>query len=547
MDNFYQLKLTSGMTKARLCDTLSNFKPLESATALRGDRFCFSLLITAAVPHEAVRTDVRINSPLAPYINAYKVEHVPVRLPHFLDKYDEDYLGHEPGLYPDLLCKFDHVYVTNRPTQLYFEVNLPEALSPAAYPIEISLTSGDKCPNHTASVSLSLEVLDAVLPKLDIPVTQWFHYDCLADYYGVEIFSERHWELIESYMTAYVESGMNTLLTPIFTPPLDTDIGGERPTVQLVDITVTDGKYTFGFDKLARFCALCKRVGIETLEIAHLFTQWGAAHAPKIVATENGVCRRIFGWETDAAGEDYVAFLHAFLPVLKEKLDEFGYKDRYFFHLSDEPSEAHLTSYNKAKNAVWHLVSDHPVRDALGNFALYKKGVVKAPIVANNRIEEFHKNGIENLWVYYCCSQGVGVSNRFIAMPGYRTRILGAQMYKANAAGFLQWGYNFYYAVKSRYLINPFLCTDTDCQFPAGDAFAVYPGADGKPMPSLHEVIFEQALFDLRALRLAEQRVGRERVLRVLKAAGTLDYENYPKNEDFLLKMREEINRLAAE
>ena len=39
------------------------------------------------------------------------------------------------------------------------------------------------------------------------------------------------------------------LLTPVFTPPLDTAIGGERRTVQLVDVHVTENGYTFGFDK----------------------------------------------------------------------------------------------------------------------------------------------------------------------------------------------------------------------------------------------------------------------------------------------------------
>jgi hypothetical protein len=91
----------------------------------------------------------------------------------------------------------------------------------------------------------------------------WFHYDSLADYYNVEIFSERHWEIIESFMKTYVEMGMNTILTPIFTPPLDTVIGGERPTVQLVDVTRENGKYTFGFDKLRRWCEMCRRVGVK--------------------------------------------------------------------------------------------------------------------------------------------------------------------------------------------------------------------------------------------------------------------------------------------
>ena len=36
------------------------------------------------------------------------------------------------------------------------------------------------------------------------------------------------------------------LLTPVFTPPLDTTVNGERLTVQLVDVRRDAGVYSFG-------------------------------------------------------------------------------------------------------------------------------------------------------------------------------------------------------------------------------------------------------------------------------------------------------------
>ena len=53
------------------------------------------------------------------------------------------------------------------------------------------------------------------------------------------------------------------LLTPVFTPPLDTEVGGERTTVQLVDIALQEGEWTFGFDKLEKWCGICQKYGIE--------------------------------------------------------------------------------------------------------------------------------------------------------------------------------------------------------------------------------------------------------------------------------------------
>ena len=79
-----------------------------------------------------------------------------------------------------------------------------------------------------------------------------------------------------------------------------------NPTTQLMDITVeADGSYRFGFEKLDRWIDLCHSVGIKYFEIAHLFTQWGAFKCPKVMATVDGEYKRIFGWETDAKGEEY--------------------------------------------------------------------------------------------------------------------------------------------------------------------------------------------------------------------------------------------------
>lgn len=74
----------------------------------------------------------------------------------------------------------------------------------------------------------TLKVIDAVLPKQELLFTEWFHTDCIADYYKVPVFSEKHWELIESFMRMAAQGGVNLILTPVFTPPLDTEVGGER-------------------------------------------------------------------------------------------------------------------------------------------------------------------------------------------------------------------------------------------------------------------------------------------------------------------------------
>lgn len=192
--------------------------------------------------------------------------------------------------------------------------------------------------------------------------TEWFHADCLASYYGVAPLSEEHWRILENFIRAAGEEhGINMLLTPVFTPPLDTAVNGERLTVQLVDVRRDAGVYSFGFEKLGRWAGLCRRHGVEYLEIAHLFTQWGAHATPKIMAVVDGQERRIFGWDVPAASAEYRAFLEAFLPALRTALEGMGYdKEHVYYHISDEPSPEHLDSYRAAKAQAEDLLEGLP-------------------------------------------------------------------------------------------------------------------------------------------------------------------------------------------
>ena len=93
------------------------------------------------------------------------------------------------------------------------------------------------------------------------------------------------------------------------------------------------------------------------------------------------------------------------------------------------------------------------------------------------------------------------------------------QLYKFDIHGFLQWGYNFWYSQYSKYPIDPFKVTDAARAFPSGDPFSVYPGEDG-PIVSLRLQVFYEALQDLRALKLLESHIGREKVIELLRKTG---------------------------
>ena len=65
-----------------------------------------------------------------------------------------------------------------------------------------------------------------------------------------------------------------------------------------------------------------RRCGIQYYEISHLFSQWGAAMAPKIMGNKDGKQIQLFGWDTDATGAEYGEFLHQFLIAFKAELEK---------------------------------------------------------------------------------------------------------------------------------------------------------------------------------------------------------------------------------
>ena len=549
-----QTKIVSSMEKCFADSDIGTFATLTHLSALKNERVSFQLLYTddtndATLPYRSTNYGLQIEGVPQEVVSVRRVDCVPVTIACLAEGADDNYLRTSPGLYPDLLSPLQYGGVSVMRHQLqsvWIELDMNGRLPAGEHPITIKLTNSSG--EAQAQNTLTLTVINALLPPQEMIFTQWFHTDCLANYYNVSVWSEEHWRIVESFAATAVKNGINMLLTPVHTPPLDTAVGGERTTTQLVDVALDDGKYSFNFDKLDRWIEMCNRVGIRHFEVAHLFTQWGAGHAPKIMATVDGEYKRIFGWETDATSEEYIRYLRAFLAAFLTHMKARGDDKRCYFHISDEPSRSQQESYRAAKASVADLLEGYPIMDALSNFEYYQNGLVEMPIPCTSRIEPFTLAGVPDLWTYYCCVQGIDVSNRFIAMPLWRTRSIGLQLYKYNIVGFLHWGYNFYNNMHSRDAINPYLDTCAGYTFPAGDAFSVYPAQDGSALESVRILSFYEALQDVRALCLAETLCGRERVIEEIERifGEEIRFDRCAKSAKPLLEIREKINEMIA-
>ena len=547
------IKQISSLEKVRANDNL-DYVEIHKKSVLAGERLSYQLCMKAA---NLLFATASVESPLADNITLYCVKDAYMDAPVTAKVDMEDYLTQDPGFMPDILVPLkemgDKLSLGSQVSTIWVKLDVPKDTTPGIYPVKIKFTVNAPG-GELVSVfyeTMTVEVIPAVMPEQNLIYTRWFYADCIAVAHGVEIYSEEHWALIDKYIAAAADTGINMILVPTHTPPLDTEIGTTRPCVQLVDIEKKGDRYEFSFDKFKRFIDICKKNGIKYYEMAHMFSQWGAKFAPNIMVTENGKKDYMFGWHVAADSEEYVSFLKQYIAAISEELVKEGISENTYFHISDEPTLDNIDTYKTASEIIRPLIGNSKTFDALSNYVFYEKGLVECPVTSVSHVHEFLEHDIPNQWVYYCCGPQRVFPSISMSFPSYRARILGFLLYKYDIKGFLHWGFNYYNAVVSVYPINPYLTTSGDGAYPSGDPFIVYP-AKGDVYPSIRGEVTYEAIQDVNVCFALEKLIGRENVVRMIdEAAGSdLRFDDYPRCKEFIeslrAKMVEQIGKLCV-
>lgn len=495
-------------------------------TGFVGERISLQVAIDIPRTPHIVLDDVSIEVTCpGATVALHRVDLVPVQVPSY-PVHDENYYADEPGLYPDVMVPIEQGLLDLRVlgwNSVWIDLTLE---SEQAGPVQVKVTVqpkvwGDETaaePSVLLDQALPIEVTPQTAPPTPIRHIAWLHSDGLSHYYDTPVGSDLYWTAIENQIASAAEMGVTAVLTPVWTPPLDTAVGTYRTNVQLLGIWHDEDGYSFDTEQLDRFTALLVKYGVPNVEIAHLFTQWGARFAPQIwVNTADGPQLK-FGWHVDATAPEYRELLEAMIPFLRSHLEPTFGAQNVLWHVSDEPSEQHLEHYRAARGVVADLLSGAVVMDALSSPDYASE--VDHPIVGTNHVHEFLERGLAVPNVYYCIGQNRAVSNRFIAQKAVGHRHLGAQMYVQGATTFLQWGYNFYLAQYAVRAIDPFKDTSAGSRFASGDSFTVYPGPEGTVYPSIRHRVLATWAYDARVMAWAEQLIGRDAVVAIVDPKG---------------------------
>lgn len=545
----FHIETISSLAKI-LCRPEKNWNTIRHLTALRGERISFQIAVKAHTSYFALCKPVK-GSPFADKMKIRFVGNVPALIP--ASPSDPQAFATTPGVFPDPLYEqglFTKLTIGNW-HGFFVQVEIPRDAKPGKYRLQLAVEGSWDYP--VVNGERQEVTLDLTVNRAEMPVTQsarftnWFYADSIMKQHKVECWSEAHWQLLEAYMRNFTAHGSNMLLTPLWTVPLDVEVGAHRPHCQLLKIREKGGVYHFDFGLLDRWIETAQRSGVETFEMVHAFSQWGAKSAPCIlIENEQGVTEERFGWDVPACDPSYAEFLRQLMQNLLPYLRNKGLQDKVYFHISDEPSLK--SNYSKAAEIFQPLVEEFPVIDALSNVEFFQTGAVKIPVPSVQSFRKFLQEDIKERWVYFCGNPSGYLPARAFGTPSLRNRILGLLMYFYDLnGGFLHWGYNAYFTQLSRtFDINVYLDPCWGTVADAGNAFLVYPGDDG-PVDSLRHEVFFEAVQDYRAMRLLESRIGREKVIRLIHSTmpkkTPFDISWYLMDNAWYLRLRDKINK----
>ena len=210
----------------------------KNGVCLKNSRYNFQIAVNGKARKYFCK--IKVEGALADFITVREVQNVPVNFA--FPEYNEDpfVLSKKAGLYPDLLTPITTsvgfpIFV-NQWKAFFLTVTPSGNLQLPVGKHEIVISALDVSGILLAKTTYTLEVLDEVLPELPIFNINWLHYDCISNYYNIPVFSEQFNTLLDEYIKNLISHDINSIMVPLFTPPLDTAVGIERKTVQLVKV-----------------------------------------------------------------------------------------------------------------------------------------------------------------------------------------------------------------------------------------------------------------------------------------------------------------------
>lgn len=289
----------------------------------------------------------------------------------------------------------------------------------------------------------------------------------------VKWWSEDHWKLLENTGRTMLDSGDDTLFTPL--------IFGKEP---LIRTTVdSNGKYSFDMTGFERWMWTFSKMGFKAFAGHHLHS-W---MLPLYVFDAKTGARRQVALdvpEGNKPGLERCKVYDAFLPVLYASLKKLKMTDVYMQQVLDEPRPEQLETYRIYADMCHKYLPGIKTIDASCRlsakdfYPLIDITVLHLPVLYNQLRVKKLKPGA---WLYSATGPWPPLPNRHLDRPLVENRLWPLLAARFGLNGYMNWAANIYRGVPDEYAasIGPLPDGSQNPGHPPGDAWFFYRGPNG--------------------------------------------------------------------
>ena len=427
-----------------------------------------------------------------------------------------DIIRDDKGIYyTDALLRQQVVQVKpDIPHAVYVELDIPSDIASGRYTGCIKVYSSQLFEDEEllGEVKYTLNVYAPILPDpkdgsfyLDL----WQHNSNIARKAEVELWSDRHFEIIEQYIKTLADLGQRSITAVVSEIPwcgqrcfLEKETPANLFEYSMVRVNKTDNGFDYDYSVLDRYVRLCMSYGIcSEIEVFGLLNNWQSVSDGYYNYTNYSDIIRIRYQDSDGTYkymrkvkdiEDYIKAIHAhFIDT--------GWIDIVRV-AGDEPWE--LETYKINFERIRKLAPRFKYKVAMGKYEFYdnfKSEVADfAPSLCGflNQKKSFEsavRGNTDNRFLWYICCDPDN-PNTYIKSGLLEIRYVSVLTHYFGIKGLLRWSYTEW-PEKPREEIRYSM-------YPAGDTNFVYPAGDMSPLLTLRYKALKRAIEDFELLEM---------------------------------------------
>ncbi len=446
----------------------------------------------------------------------------------------------------------------NIPVAVWVELFIPQDAQEGKHNVKVNLYTNSMYEDEklvcTATVTLDVKPYCMPSPKdytfyLDL----WQHNSNIARKHEVELWSERHFEIMERYIASLANLGQKSITVVASEIPwrgqscfLNHRVPSNLFEYSIICVTKNaDNTFSYDFSIMQRYIDLCNNYGINgDIELFGLVNVWTQASFDTVNICAEYPENMLIRYYDTASGN------YRYMRDVKEIENYIHAVEGYFIKTdqiekvrvsADEPTD--IEKYRKSvdilhglapsfvfKTAINHAEFIEEFKDVIDDFAPY----IQCASIEYEKLKKYQQEFPDKKFLWYACC-GPEYPNTFIRSNLLESRLIGILTALMGFDGFLRWNYTVW-PENPRQDIRY-------ANFPAGDTNFVYPSNGGDVLLSLRYKQFKKGIEDFELLEIL-RKSGKQDVVDIIfqNVLRLADFSSYYKPE--VLKL-EQISSLS--